>query len=342
MATPIANRFESAEPVSATIIKPAFARSSLATDASPSNPDVLRTLYAAMLKTRLLEERVLSLLRSGQIPGAPVPVLGGEATELGGCIGLQPDDTFASSQPRLSTDVVRGMPLKQVFARLFGFDKEYRTALPQDQVPAAHVVPQTATVAGQFNLAAGVALAYRQQGKADVVVTLADDGLAALGCWHEAASMASRQRLPLVFMVENCAPANGNGSASAAFKADEDLRHRADAYGFPGITVEGNDIVAVWRVTQESIHRARSGAGPTLIECRTWRWHAEAEPDLSSLGSKTKIAQTWKIHDPLHLMEHYMKKRSLWDGKTKDATVADYNGALDEAVAFAKGLTRRQ
>ena len=86
-------------------------------------------------------------------------------------------------------------------------------------------------------------------------------------------------------MVENCAQSHPNG-ADAVPKSDEDLRDRAEAYGFPGITVDGNDIVAVWRVTQESIHRARSGAGPTLIECRTWRWHAEADQDSTGRGSK--------------------------------------------------------
>jgi len=331
MAATTTHSPNSAGQTSAPMIDSVPTKSSLATDASPSNPEVLHTLYSVMLKTRLLEEQVLALLRSGRIPGVPVPILGGEATEVGACIGLQPEDSFATTQPKLATHVVGDTPLKQVFAQLFNFEREYLAAHPSTEAPALRVIPQTATIEGQFNIASGVALAYRRQEKADVVVTLADDGLAALGFWHEAARIAASQRLPIVFVVENSAQAHPD--AANVFRADGDLRDRAEAYGFPGITVDGNDIVAVWRVTQESIHRARSGAGPTLIECRTWCWHAEADQDSAAKGNSSKARRQ---HDPLHHMEHYMKKRSLWKQSWKDNLVAEYRTALAEAVAFAQ------
>jgi pyruvate dehydrogenase E1 component alpha subunit len=291
-----------------------------------------------MLKTRLLEEQVLTLLRAGRIPGVPVPVLGGEATEVGACIGLQPDDSFATTQPKLATHVVRDTPLKRVFAQLFNFEKEYLAAQSSADAPALRVVPQTATIAGQFNIAAGVALAARHLEKSNVVVALADDGLAALGFWHEAASIAAHQRLPIVFVVENCDQSHRNGTN--AVQSNEDLRDRAEAYGIPGITVDGNDIVAVWRVTQESIHRARSGAGPTLIECRTWRWHAEADQDSTAHASKGSSHKARKEHDPLHHMEHYMKKRNLWKQAWKNNLVAEYRAALARAVKLAEESSR--
>src|SRR5271169_938374 len=313
-------------------------KSSLAADASPSNPEVLRTLYSVMLKTRLLEEQVLALLRAGRIPGVTVPILGGEATEVGACIGLQPDDAISSSQPKLATHVVMDTPLKRVFAQLFHLETVHPDARSSSETRKPQVVPLTVTIAGQFDIAAGVAFAYRQHEKSNVVVALADDGLAALGCWHEAASLAARQRLPIVFIVENSAQPQSNGTA--VVKYDGDLRDRAESYGFPGITVDGNDIVAVWRVTQESIHRARSGAGPTLIECRTWRWHAEAGHQSVTGASSTKPVHAWKTRDPLHHMEHYMKKRSLWQPAWKDRLAEEYRAALEEAVAFAEESTR--
>jgi len=328
MAAPTTNRRKS-EATSLPAIENVPTKSSLSSDASPSNPDVLRTLYSVTLKTRLLEEHVLALLRAGRIPGVPVPILGGEATEVGACIGLQPGDTFATTHPKLATHVVSDTPLKQVFAQLFNLGKKHPAAHPSDGAAAVQVVPQTATLAGQLNIAAGVALASRQLEKPNVVVALADDGLAALGFWHEAASMAAQQRLPIVFIVENCAQAHINGTG--AVKSEEDLRDRAEAYGIPGITVDGNDIVAVWRVTQESIHRARSGAGPTLIECRTWRWHAEAGPGSNGRVSKPAVPRG-KEHDPLHHMEHYMKKRNLWKQSWKNHLAAEYRAALAEAV----------
>ena len=153
---------------------------------------MLRTLYSVMLKTRMLEEQVLALLRAGRIPGVPVPILGGEATEVGACIGLQPDDSFASSQPKLATHVVSDTPLERVFAQLLNPQKTTSPARSHPSAESLRVIPQSATVAAQFDIAAGVALAYRQLDKPNVVVALADDGLAALGFWHEAATLASR------------------------------------------------------------------------------------------------------------------------------------------------------
>ena len=338
MAATSTNPPQSAGQIAASMIDSVPAKSSLATDASPSNPEVLRSLYSVMLKTRLLEEQVLALLRAGRIPGVPVPILGGEATEVGACIGLQPNDSFATTQPKLSTHVVSDTPLQQVFAQLFNFEKEYLAAHPSSDAPALRVVPQTATIEGQFNIATGVALAYRRQENTDVVVTMADDGLAALGFWHEAASIAASQRLPIVFVVENSA--QGPPHAANVFRADGDLRDRAEAYGFPGITVDGNDVVAVWRVTQESIHRARSGAGPTLIECRTWRWHAEADQDFAARGSKSNSLRARMQHDPLHHMEHYMKKRNLWKQSWKDQLASQYLASITGALKSAADRPR--
>ena len=305
----------------------------LAGDASPSDPEVLRALYSVLLRTRLLEEQVLSLLRAGKVPSTAVPSLGGEATEVGACIGLQSDDSFSSSQPKLATHVVSGTPLEQVFAHLFRRSSNSNTATAAER-PRFRVMPQTSSISGQFDIAAGIALAYRQFGKPNVVVTLADDGLAALGLWHESASVASRQRLPIIFMVENCEQSHPGGSSTV--QSDEDLRERAEAYGIPGITVDGNDLVAVWRVTQESIHRARTGAGPTLIECRTWRWHAESDAPSRNGSAPRPVARDRWQNDPLHHMEHYMKKRSLWRQEWKEDLVTRYRVALKQAVAAAQ------
>ena len=293
-----------------------------------ASPPRLRTLYSALLKTRLLEERVLTLSRAGKIPGVALPILGGEATEVGACIGLQPEDSLATSQPKLAAHVVKDTQLHRVFAELFARHKQPPPQHTSNGAGALRIIPPASSVTGQLDIAAGVAYAYRSLGKANVVVALADDGLAALGFWHEAASLASRHRLPIVFIVENCAQSQANGTS--VIQSDEDLRDRAEAYGIPGITVDGNDIVAVWRVTQESIHRARTGAGATLIECRTWRWHAET--DKSSTNGRSKSKPAYWQHDPLQRMEHYMKKRKLWQQAWKDRLVNEYQGALAVAV----------
>ena len=307
---------------------------SLAPDASPSDPEVLRTLYAMLVKTRLLEEQVLRLSRSGKFPGSPVPLLGGEATEVGACIGLQPDDSFSSTQPRLATHVVRGTPLPQVFVELLPTSTASPAAPLAVVNQTVRILPQPNTIAGQLNIAAGVALAYRNLGRSNVVVALVDNGLAALGFWHEAARLASNYRLPIVFMIENCALSHP-GSASPVYSG-EDLRDRAEAYGIPGITVDGNDIVAVWRVTQESIYRARTGAGPTLIECRTWRWHASPAGLNGSGRSLSRPPQARWQNDPLHHMEHYMKKRKLWNQAWSDKLAENFRRDLEAAIGLRR------
>jgi pyruvate dehydrogenase E1 component alpha subunit len=229
----------------------------------------------------------------------------------------------------LAAHVVKATPLKEVFADLIGRNLQSPSQQTSNGTSSLHVIPPMTSLTGKLDIAAGVAYAYRSMDRPNVVVALADDGLAALGFWHEAASLASRHRLPIVFIVENCAQSHTNGTSIV--QSDEDLRDRAEAYGIPGITVDGNDIVAVWRVTQESIHRARTGAGPTLIECRTWRWHAETDAP-STNGRKSKqLSMRWQ-HDPLHHMEHYMKKRRLWQQEWKEGLVAEYQSALIAAI----------
>src|SRR5215469_18126998 len=126
-----------AEPLSES----ADTKSSLATDASPSSPEVLRTLYSVLLKTRLLEEQVLALSRAGKIPGAALPILGGEATEVGACIGLQPDDSLATSQPKLAAHVVQDTPLHRVFAELFARHKQPPAQHSSNGAGALRIIP---------------------------------------------------------------------------------------------------------------------------------------------------------------------------------------------------------
>jgi pyruvate dehydrogenase E1 component alpha subunit len=296
---------------------------------------VLRTLYSMLLKTRLLEEQVLACLKAGTGNGISASTLGGEATEVGACIGLQPGDSFSYTKADLAVHVVLGTPLEHVLADTCSLTRKPRRSQPREPTKGMHVVPRASTITGQLSVAAGIALAYRNLGAPSVVVALANDALAALGSWHEAATLASQERLPIIFMVENCAQSHPNGASTV--HSDEDLRDRAESYGIPGITVDGNDIVAVWRVTQESIHRARTGAGPTLIECRTWRWLASPSNLNGNDRSLFKPPQARWQNDPLRHMEHYMKKRKLWNKAWSDELFATFREQLRKAEHSWKG-----
>src|SRR5260370_23864196 len=146
------------------------------------------------------------------------------------------------------------------------------------------------------------------QKKPNMVMARRGGGSTSLGLWHEALNFAGVYKLPIVYIVQN-----NLWAESVSLKqqtAVEDLSIKAQAYGFPGITVDGNDVVAVYRVTREAIHRARTGGGPTLIECKTYRWHGHSMIDPGTYRSPQEI-EYWKSKDPIPFMERYLAKHSL-------------------------------
>jgi TPP-dependent pyruvate/acetoin dehydrogenase alpha subunit len=277
--------------------------------ASPSDPNMLRRLYAAMLRCCVVEEHAERLAQSRKLKSLASPGRGLEATAIGSLIELRAGDAI-SSELGFAAHMFSGRPLGLYFAGIYGLSYEYLAFAPQAANSAIHVLPAAQTVAAQLNIAAGFALALKQAQCSNVVLVHLPDGTNALGYWHDAAILAAAERLPVIF-VSISEPAGRFGNS--------DLRQRASAYGIPGITVDGGDLVAMWRVAQESIHRARSGAGPTLIDSQI--------PAAQSNASST-------TGTPLARMQHYLEKRKLWDESWKDGLVQKLAAEIAEAQAF--------
>ena len=289
--------------------------------ASPSDPEVLRKLYENMLACRLLRERVRALDREGSLSGtlAWPPA---EAMEVGATFELKPQDSLAIHQHDLVTYTLKGLPWKQVFA----MPRSERDAAAQPAILPPALLPAASSIVAQLNVAVGVAVAYRQQQQRNVVVALCGDAVAALGSWHDAARLAGELRLPVIFVVES-----GRSSAPPSqewFSSEEHLSQRAHDYGFPGITVDGEDVVAVFRVTQESIHRARTGAGPTLIECAL----SPSRQSAKSAGNGARRGKSER-KDALAHMEHYLRKRNAWNESWKQQLVERITREIDSAVS---------
>ncbi|HYX70872.1 MAG TPA: thiamine pyrophosphate-dependent enzyme, partial [Terriglobales bacterium] len=139
--------------------------------------------------------------------------------------------------------------------------------------------------------------------------------------------------LPIVYIVENNLWAE---SVSTALQTDvPDLSVKAQAYGFPGVTVDGNDVAAVYRASREALARARSGEGPTLIECKTYRWYGHSEIDPAKYRSPEEV-EHWKAKDPIPAAERYLSKQGLWTEKWKQELTDQINQEIDEAIAFAE------
>lgn len=257
---------------------------------SPSNGETLRKLYAALLRCRLVQERA-RLFDSTEYEIS----LGHEAVTVGTTADLGAEDTIAASGRNLAALVARGLPLTTLLKELDsagGFVGSItRPSLPEDP----------------FNVGTGIALAHKLQKKQNVVVAFCEKEIVSLDPWHEALKFAGVHKLPMLYVVKSAAPNEQLSGDQPAYL--EQFSFMARDYGFPGIVVDGRDVVAVWRVAQESIHRARNGAGPTLIDCRTE-----------------------SARDPLEHMEHYMRKRNVWDREWKDKTEAGIAGEIQKAA----------
>jgi TPP-dependent pyruvate/acetoin dehydrogenase alpha subunit len=261
----------------------------------------------------MVEERAEQLVQSGKAKPSVVAHHGLEATVIGSLIDLRAGDAI-SSQGSFAARMFAGESLGLYFAELYGLRAEYLAFAPEAANLTIQILPRAQTVAEQMNIAAGYALAQKRSQRRKVVVVLLPESSNALGYWHEAADVAVGERLPMIFVTTSRTPQIGMGNNVA--------RQRAEAYGMPGIAVDGGDVVAMWRVAQESIHRARAGAGPTLID------------------SHIPAAQE-KGGDPLDRMQHYLDKRKLWKQAWRGDLVQKFAAEIDEAQAFLAGPRKR-
>ncbi len=316
--------------------KPQAAAKPSGNGSAPLTPEILKRLYYYMLKCRMVEERARTLFKQGKFAGNYYAAVGQEATEVGATIDLEKDDYVAPSHRNFVTNIMKGTPLERMYAQLYA----RKTSPDQGRSSPAHcgyaetnVITPASTIAAQLNIGTGVALAYKLQKKSNIVVALSGDGSTSLGFWHEALNFAGVHKLPIVYICEN-----NRWAESVSVKlqtAVEDISVKAQAYGFPGITVDGNDVVAVYRVAREAIRRAREGNGPTLIECKTYRWYGHSEIDPAKYRSPEEV-EAWKARDPLPAMEKYLKGQNLWSDDWKQKISDEINAEIEKAVEFAE------
>jgi|SRR5271165_992478 len=275
--------------VAANPLKVSRAQPANGNGASPSNQDVLRRLYFSMLKCRLLAERV-QRPPDGQMHFHDYDFdIGHEAIVVGATVELGPQDTLVASPRNFPAHVARGISLETLMSR----------GAPENGTQAVIVAdcpPARAVSFDPFNLGTGLALAHRLEKKRNVVVVLCAEESAAPDRWHEAMKFAGIHKLPIVYVKRGSLFEHASTNQTPAF---EELSFMARDCGFPAIVVDGKDAVAVWRVVHESVHRARNGAGPTVVECET---------------------QSSSAADPLEHLEHYMKKRGFWDDEWRRDT----------------------
>jgi TPP-dependent pyruvate/acetoin dehydrogenase alpha subunit len=295
--------------------------------------DKLKQLYSTMLRCRMASERARLLARQGNLFEDLGAATGHEAAEVGALIDLLADDCVAPGRRDLTACSIRGTPLKTIFAQLYD-----RRLGPNGSALARHRngVPQTMiapafSLSAQLNLVTGVAWSMKRHGKPGVAVAFSGDDSASLGFWRDVVRFSAAHKLPIVHIVHNNA---GDGSVSARLSRSTEDSAANTQLGLPTFTVDGNDVVAVYRVAQEAVRRARQGHGPALIECQTYRWSSRLGTDAASRPSSPEELE--QATDPLARMEAHLKERGLWSDRWKGKLVERFNKEIDRAVEFAE------
>jgi TPP-dependent pyruvate/acetoin dehydrogenase alpha subunit len=257
-------------------------------------------LLRHMLLMRLSEERALNLYKQGKIPGSFYDGCGQEAISVGAAWSLAPEDRLCILHRDLGAHFVRGLTPDRYMANYMG-----RSGGPTGGKdgnmhfgdPELGCVGMVSMLPDMALVACGMALAFSLRREPRVAMTFFGEGSTANGQWHEAMNMAGVRELPVVFILENNQFAY---STPNELEFAVDPVERARTYGFEGLTVDGNDVEAVFEAAAEAVEKARRGGGPTLIECRTMRMHGHGAHDDMSYVPPELLAE-WRDRDPIEL-----------------------------------------
>jgi len=302
---------------------------------SVSNDQMIEMLRT-MTRIRQFETRVQEFFAAGKIPGFVHLYIGEEAVATGACGTLGATDYITSTHRGHGHLIAKGGDLKLMMAEIFG----RRTGYCKGKGGSMHIAAvelgilgANGIVGGGGPIANGAALAAKYRGTDQVVVCFFGDGASNQGTTQEALNLASAWKLPVVFVNEN----NGYGISCPTCKsmAVADIADRAAAYDIPGVVVDGNDVLAVYEAVAEAVKRARAGAGPSLIECKTYRWRGHFEGDACVYRDDQELAD-WVKKDPLQRFENKLLADGLLDAAKVESIRQEVARELDAAVAFAE------
>jgi pyruvate dehydrogenase E1 component alpha subunit len=295
-------------------------------------PDDLKRLYRAMLLGRRLDERMVRLQRQGRI-GTFAPIKGQEASQIGSVFTLRPTDWMVPSFRETAAMIWRGWPIDKLLLFFAGY---LEGGVP---APGQRDLPVTIPVATQLPHAVGLAYAAQYRGDDVVVMAYFGDGATSEGDFHEAMNFAGVWHVPVVFVCQN-----NQWAISVPLKKQTHSRtiaQKALAYGFNGLQVDGNDVLAVYAATHEAVERARAGDGPTLIECVTYRLGVHTTADDPTKYRTNEEVEAWERKDPLTRFGEYLKKKNLLEEGLDEQIDAEIATAVErfESVGVPDPLT---
>ena len=289
--------------------------------------DTLLQLHRTMVLGRRFDERLLNLQRQGRI-GTFAPIKGQEAAQLGSVANLLPGDWMVPAFRETAAELWRGRSLESIIIYNNGYNEGIDVPETRNDLPIS--VP----VGSQIIHAVGVGWAAKYRQRQDVAMTFFGDGATSEGDFHEGLNFAAVFQTPVVFVCQN-----NHWAISVPLSRQthsKTLAQKALAYGMPGIQVDGNDILAVYAAAQEAVARARTGGGPTLIECVTYRLMMHTTADDPKRYRSDEEVERWRKRDPLPRFQKYLMDKGLLSKPEIEAVESEVLKEIQTAVDRAE------
>ena len=295
-----------------------------------------RELLRQMYTIRVFEEKAEHLYALGKVHGTMHLSIGMEASAVGAIAALRPDDLILSTHRGHGHCIAKEADLNRMMAEFMGKETGYC----RGRGGSMHIADveggnlgANGVVAGGIPIAVGVGLSLKMRKRDQIILCFFGDGAANTGPFHEALNMAAIWTLPVVFVCENNQYAM-SFPVKKAF-AIERISDRAAAYGMPGVTVDGNDLLAVYQAVSQAVKRARAGEGPSLVENVTYRWRGHSKSDANRYRTREEI-EAWKQKCPIKRFRAHLLEEGVLTKEEADQIEQKAYAAIDAAVAFAE------
>lgn len=300
------------------------------------NDDGFMELHYSMLRVRRVEERLLQVFSEGKIPGFIHVSIGQEAVATGVCSCLTPGDTIFTTHRGHGHTLAKGMELKPFMAEIYG----RANGSCHGNSGSMHVASAEAGVGGAngivgagLPISIGTAFASAFKNDGTVTAVFFGDGASNQGTFHESLNLAALWNLPIIFVCEN----NGwaQFTSQKSYMKIDTIARRADSYGMPGETVNGDDVLQVREAMRRAVARAKAGEGPTLLECKTYRWFGHYAGDPQKYRPADNLENARNV-DCLANFEKFLVESSFAKRDELDAVDARLKAEIDEAISYAE------
>jgi pyruvate dehydrogenase E1 component alpha subunit len=297
--------------------------------------ELMIKMYHDMVLGRVFEQRVEQLANKGLIPGSAHLGIGEEASNVGPCMALAPEDYILPSHRGHVADIAKGAEPGKLLAEIMGRATGScggRSGSCHFADAASNNLGVQGIIGAVFPVAAGAALTQKRLNSGRMVLAWFGDGASHEGTFHEALNLSAIWKLPVVWLCINNQYAMGTSFASTT--AVDNIADQACAYDMPGVLVDGNDVVAVYEAVHEARERALADDGPTLIECKTYRHRGHSTFDRNAYRTQQEMAE-WMARDPIPRFERDLLDQGILDNERVAQIASEVGQIVDEAEAFA-------